>query len=255
LVDDGSCPQDVVLLNDVHTQFPPDVLSPIRIVSQDNSEVTFQIVNPFGNEIQAMYYQYAASDTGATDCYSDSTFAVCEPETITAHCITGGGQGEHALKRSLTIVDVWFVDPNSVSPNDKWTIPECCKPAGEDATTNKVLYSFKVYCESHCPERRGRRAETIETLDKTTLALRAAVEEEGGVSIVMDDEHEQHSHHFCASEDFPCGDDGNVHICHYSAKDGYQTYCVPETDSDVATYFPKDYCGPCVGGYSLPYRN
>lgn len=256
MVDDDSCPEDVVLLNEVNTVFRPGVLSPIRIVSQNDTTVTFQIVNPFGKEIQAMYYQYAASDTGATDCYSDATFAACDPETVTAHCITGGGQGQHALKRSLTIVDVWFADPRYVSPEDDWTIPECCKPAEEDETTNKVLYSFKVYCESYCPERRRRRTEKIDSpVDKTSVDLVASTKEEGVGTLGADGEDSKNTGHFCASEDFPCGDEGYVHICHYSVKDGYQTYCVPEADSDVATYFPKDYCGPCVGGYSESYRN
>jgi hypothetical protein len=56
--------------------------------------------------------------------------------------------------------------------------------------------------------------------------------------------------HFCVSEDYPCGDDGDrVFVCHYSARDGYKTFCVPEPDSDVLAFYPKDYCGPCVGGY------
>jgi hypothetical protein len=56
--------------------------------------------------------------------------------------------------------------------------------------------------------------------------------------------------HFCVAEDYPCGDsDGSVYVCHYSARDGYQTFCVPEADSDVLGFYPKDYCGRCVGGY------
>jgi hypothetical protein len=56
--------------------------------------------------------------------------------------------------------------------------------------------------------------------------------------------------HFCVSEDYPCGDNNDyVYVCHYSARHGYQTFCVPEPDSDVLGFYPKDYCGPCVGGY------
>jgi hypothetical protein len=40
-----------------------------------------------------------------------------------------------------------------------------------------------------------------------------------------------------------------VYACHYSARHGYQTFCVPELDSDILGFYPKDYCGPCVGGY------
>jgi hypothetical protein len=55
---------------------------------------------------------------------------------------------------------------------------------------------------------------------------------------------------YCLSEDFPCeGDEANmVYVCHYSARKGYQTFCVPETDSDVLRFYANDYCGPCEGG-------
>lgn len=57
--------------------------------------------------------------------------------------------------------------------------------------------------------------------------------------------------HFCVVEDYPCGPSSDkVHVCHYSARDGYKTFCVPETDSDALRFYPKDYCGPCVGGYA-----
>ena len=56
--------------------------------------------------------------------------------------------------------------------------------------------------------------------------------------------------HYCSKDEYPCGEiNENVHVCHYSARDGYQTYCVPEADSDILGYYPKDYCGHCVGGY------
>lgn len=53
---------------------------------------------------------------------------------------------------------------------------------------------------------------------------------------------------YCLSEDFPCGreEENMVHVCHYSPRKGYQTFCVPERDSDLLRYYPDDYCGPCV---------
>jgi hypothetical protein len=56
--------------------------------------------------------------------------------------------------------------------------------------------------------------------------------------------------YYCSAEDFPCkGGDGNVHVCHYDARRGYQTFCLPEADSEVLRFYSNDYCGPCVGGY------
>jgi type VI protein secretion system component Hcp len=56
---------------------------------------------------------------------------------------------------------------------------------------------------------------------------------------------------YCVSEDYPCeGEDSDmVYVCHYSARKGYQTFCIPENDSDILRFYPNDYCGPCEGGY------
>lgn len=56
---------------------------------------------------------------------------------------------------------------------------------------------------------------------------------------------------YCSAKDFPCvGDSINmVYVCHYSSRSGYQTFCVPESDSETLRFFPNDYCGPCVAGF------
>jgi hypothetical protein len=56
--------------------------------------------------------------------------------------------------------------------------------------------------------------------------------------------------YYCSAEDFPCKGAGNVHICHYDARHGYQTFCLPEADSEVLRFYSNDYCGACVGGYT-----
>jgi hypothetical protein len=56
--------------------------------------------------------------------------------------------------------------------------------------------------------------------------------------------------YYCSPEDFPCQGAGNVHICHYDARSGYQTFCLPEADSEVLRFYSNDYCGACVGGYT-----
>jgi len=54
---------------------------------------------------------------------------------------------------------------------------------------------------------------------------------------------------YCTSRDFPCGGNGNVFICHYNPHLGYQTFCVPEEESDIVKFYANSYCGPCVGGF------
>jgi hypothetical protein len=64
-------------------------------------------------------------------------------------------------------------------------------------------------------------------------------------------ENEGAGHYYCSSGDFPCGRDNGqlVHVCHYSSRLGYQTFCVPEPDSEVLRFYKNDYCGPCVQGF------
>merc|ERR1712127_42899 len=55
---------------------------------------------------------------------------------------------------------------------------------------------------------------------------------------------------YCVQEDFPCeGDDKNlmVHVCYYSSRIGYQTICIPESDSDILRFNENHHCGPCEG--------
>jgi len=55
---------------------------------------------------------------------------------------------------------------------------------------------------------------------------------------------------YCLAKDYPCdGGDNMAYACHYSGRQGYQTFCIPEEDSEIIRFYPKDYCGPCVGGY------
>lgn len=54
---------------------------------------------------------------------------------------------------------------------------------------------------------------------------------------------------YCLAEDFHCKGEGMVYICHYNSRLGYETFCIPETDSEVLRFYRRDYCGPCVGGF------
>jgi hypothetical protein len=57
--------------------------------------------------------------------------------------------------------------------------------------------------------------------------------------------------YYCLAQDFPCdGGDDFVNVCHYSARLGYRTFCIPEADSEVLRFYANDYCGPCVGGFA-----
>jgi hypothetical protein len=223
---------------DAATAFP---FPPISIVSQDDKTVTFNIVNPFESDVFAMYYQFPAAVSGNTKCFSESPFTYCpEPVNVTAHCMT-------ASEYSLTIVDIWFVDESVVDSSDKDKVPDCCHPGDDIEDKPTVLYTFKVYCQSKCEHERRNVLELTDDRPKGTKDLNEALKDG---NVASEGRGVEKGSPYCSAMDYPCGADGHfVNVCHYSTKEGYQTYCVPESDSDVISYMPKDYCGPCVGGF------
>lgn len=91
---------------------------------------------------------------------------------------------------------------------------------------------------------RSRRAQEVVEEEE------AATDSEQQPPVEEPDTGGQDDSYYCSSEDFPCGEDGTmVHVCHYSARTGYKTYCVPEPDSEIIRFYSNDYCGPCVGGF------
>lgn len=239
----SKCPSDVVQMADVNTKLP---LTPITIVSQDVSTVTFTITNPFSEDVGSLYYQYTPSPGRDVKCYSETPFASCpEPINVTANCW-------HGSSKSLAIVDIWFVDPTLVDASDTMVIPSCCQPDEAHKSIPTVHYTFKVYCEPTCVESSNQRTLSghAETTIKSADEFERVAQDEGISFDLTNKDNVTTEGHVCLSVDHPCGEKGDmVYVCHYSSRDGYQTYCVPESDSDVISYAPKDYCGPCVGGY------
>jgi len=54
---------------------------------------------------------------------------------------------------------------------------------------------------------------------------------------------------YCVHEDYPCkgNEEKMVYVCHYSSRSGYQSFCVPELDSDILRFNKKHHCGSCDG--------
>ena len=151
----SECPDDVQILGDDKvTAFSMGVSNPITIVSQDTDFVTFNISNPFDETIQAMYYQFQDGNAFANECLASKNLGTCEPVTVTAHCVAGR-DSEHAFTTPFALVNVWFVDPNAVSPEDNGVVPQCCQPDEVDLQSNAAEYVLKINCESKCPATGG----------------------------------------------------------------------------------------------------
>jgi len=131
------------------TQLPVFVPSPITIVKQNGTTVTFNISNPFTSMLRALYVQYESGLD--VDCLGKMNMSTCvAPLTITATCTAGRSSG-HDITKKFAIVDFFLVDPVLIKVADNATIPPCCHPEAGLPKTSSAIFSYKVYCETKCP--------------------------------------------------------------------------------------------------------
>jgi len=252
----------------------PDL--PVLITHQNTTHVGFKVENTFASTVSSIFTEYHAGDFGESECLEEENVehnSQVEIEFL-ATCM-------HHTR--ISIINVWVTDCDDSLPpflvsEDNAEVPECCHP-GEQCKT--VQYTFKLPCISPCPDdsevsqvpggqfgrpniystgekvdfhsQRRNLASHIKKRneDGSTEEFEALTGHQEPVDSEKDDENDEEEGHFCVVEDYPCGPDGDkVHVCHYSARDGYKTFCVPEPDSDALRFYPKDYCGACVGGYA-----
>jgi len=231
---DGYCPEDVKVLNVVgHTE--PDEI-PIKIVSQNATTVTFDVFNAWTErEITYLYDEFHVDQVGSTDCYNYENITKSFVTRHTAYCF---------VSKPITIVNIWVSGPGFVVTLDNAEVPECCDPPEGDAHP-KVQYTFLVWCKPQCPDDYiVPKPAPSSTPGRQLHSVPASTTNSHNEKVVEP----VHGHkHSCEPAEHPCGDDANfVHICHYSSKLGFQTFCVPESDSDVVGYYPRDSCGPCA---------
>jgi hypothetical protein len=234
----GECPEDVELIGQVGESDFPEI--PIIILEQHTDWVKFAVRNPYTETISRIFTQFHEAPTGQTECFEDDYVERGEYVEYIAYCMTSV---------PISVVDIWVTDEFLDDYLDTAEIPECCHPPKNEKHPT-VQYTFKLKCESECPPDESRKLLDNEAATELASDALPRFKRESGISASEPNRDSKDSHH-CVAEDYPCGEDGGmVKICHYSTKDGYQTFCVPEPDSDILAFFPDDYCGPCVGGYS-----
>jgi hypothetical protein len=231
-------PSEPELLGSIES---PNPELPIKIISQDTTSVTFQVINTF-NETTTVFTQYHTGNFGEVECLEVTNVNVTEiADTYTAQCM-------HNVP--ITILNIWVastVESGSVIiDNDE--VPGCCLP-DQWTKTPTVQYTLKIPCVDPCPVDEPSRHLSKVEISKSLHDY--VTQEEAKGDFAPEPSGGGEDEHFCVSVDYPCGETGDqVYVCHYSARDGYKTFCVPEPDSDVLAFYPKDYCGPCVGGYA-----
>jgi len=132
---------------------------------------------------------------------------------------------------TTSVYKVTATIPRSWYQNYGYVLPISFRVAStrEDADISKEYYGIdNFHMHANCGSSTGRRRH----LEKTA----PVVEDDGSF--------------YCSSKDFPCdGGKDLVNVCHYSSRKGYETFCIPEADSEILRFYSHDYCGPCVGGF------
>lgn len=142
---DALCPEDIQLITHIGVTDLPD--DSIRIVSQNGSNVTVQLVQAYTDEdsaINSWYYQYQKS-AFSNKCYGDTNVEGDNVEEITIQC---------SHHNQIALLEFWVADDISngvLAAGDNAAIPECCHPTEPDGTP-VTKYILKVRCETSCPE-------------------------------------------------------------------------------------------------------
>jgi len=203
------------------------------------------VTNTWETTVTNVYTQYHEGGFGETECI--------EEENVESHVVVDEYTATCMHHVPISIVNIWAVDGDNqiFSPIDDAEVPECCHPP-RFSQVPIVQYTFKLSCVDPCPPEEDevdtRRLSS--NSDSGSKQVHKKKESTSSVTTSVKPSADGKDGHFCVSEDYPCGEDGTrVNVCHYSARDGYKTFCVPEADSDVLAFYKKDYCGPCVRGF------
>jgi len=140
----SECLEDVKLLKKVGSGFQR---WPIRILSQDTTSVTVQIVSPMvqDKDISEIFIRYPEQYYfDLTTCIQFSDVDIEFEEEITLQC---------SSHTKTALFSIFALDSCHYNlPKDNCTVPVCCHPDEEIVEQPGVEYVFQVACESRCEE-------------------------------------------------------------------------------------------------------
>jgi hypothetical protein len=183
-------------------------------VSVDDIELFYDRGDGLGQQCQSLN----ALESG--EMYPNTLAAACDPVTQTAE------------------IEVYI---NSKSIAYASSLSHC-----GDKEMGSCSYVYNIPCSTDVVCDDMRRLESTE-IDTNTNIEQGFMTEEMIKAAEPSDESEDTP--YCVHKDYPCkGDEENmVYVCHYSSRAGYQTFCIPEMDSDILRFNKNHHCGPCDG--------
>jgi len=194
---------------------------PIFIEEMDDSgsnEVRFSFSNNWPVTLDTIELYYDRGDGLGQQCQSLNSLGSGEmyPNTLAAAC----NEETHTVDIEV------YISARSISYQS--SLGKC-----GNENVNSCSYIYKLPCSTDvaCDDVRRLQSEKVEMVDES---------EPSG---------ESEDNPYCLHKDYPCvGDEENmVYVCHYSGRAGYQTFCIPEMDSDIFRLNKNHHCGPCDG--------
>ena len=197
-----------------------------------NNEVRFSFTNnwPTSSNIELSYDRgdgsgqqcQSLNSLSSGDMYPNTLAAACDPETKTAD------------------IEV-YVSNNIITHSSSRN--KCGVGPGSCSFVYKIPCSTDILCDDvrRLEDNIGDKSGGNDNIEQgfMTEEMKAA----GELSEDSDDAP------YCVHEDYPCNGDEEkmVYICHYSRQKGYQTFCIPEMDSDILQFDGRNHCGKCDG--------
>jgi hypothetical protein len=232
-----SCDDAVKLAIDDEALPLTDSTSPLTLDGQGDGTADVTVTQIFKDgQISWISLVYKNPEDGSIVCEKQDEVDAGVARSVTAECVDGIAQVDVYVHDGSFHTQLGADHPNP-GYCDGWL----------NNDSGIVAYTFLVPCtcsgvtEDDINSATMRTTDTARHLDEEAFIAGAKPEADATDEDVP----------YCVSADFPCEGEGDdmVFVCHYSARKGYQTFCIPESDSDILRFYPNDYCGPCEGGY------
>jgi len=232
--------------SDLVCEYSIEPIEPIELILDESglTEVRFTFTNNWNVSMDDIDLFYDNGDGLGPQCQSLNSLpsGAMYPYTLAAACNPATQTAE--IQVSISNEQIAYAS----------SISECgMKGAGSCSYVYVIPCSTDVVCDD-----KRRLESTVEdtfVIDSNMYIEEGFMTEEMKAAAEPSDESDDTP--YCVHNDYPCkGDEENmVYVCHYSSQAGYQTFCIPEMDSDILRFNKNHHCGPCDGWNGAEYTS